>query len=866
MNKLLFQIVIGCLGVVLLFGCAGSEKRAQRLLAEAAQLIHSALEAEKSSYSDAFTLYQQALAKAETLTTQYPSSRLAGELAQGKVKIGSYTLTELKVTIIPPARLRAEAEESPLACALLVAETVPPLTHRILTETGEEILEKDFFAHEEMLAQIVDKYAQAGQCRQVLQVARTLGDPFSGDRIFVEIARRCAEAGHYDQALEAAAALEIAYNKAEVLAQIASKYAQAGQQEKAANLLFQSLQVAKTIENDNALDQIARKYAQAGQCEPALEIAKTVGNANVKAEMVDEIVRRCTEAGHYDQALRAAATLKDSPTKANILAGIAYEHRKAGRYDQALQVANIIPHPYIKVRVLTEIAGGYTRAGQLERTSEILFQALQVANAPEDAYFRAEALAATASAYTAVNQEGKAGEILSQALQVANTIKSVPGVIFSKENALSTIAGAYAEAGYYSQTLEIAHALKDTYPVPPPVFNAIRKYAAAGQYDRAVEIAEAILEDTASKTDELVGVADRCVRAGHKEKAAEILSRALQVAEGIEDESFKVQQLLKIAGIYMAIGGTEEAAVLFSRSLQLAGTLKNAYVAKDEVLVAMARHYVAAGYYDRALETADKIQNIFFKANELVKIARQYTQAGQYARAFQITTTVLNIGIMVDSHFIEEVLAEIARKYAQAGQYAQALEATKKINWNTELKGQVLTEIAAMYAQARHYHEALEVAERMDSLLFHTHVLAAIAHKYAESNQCDKALQIAEATRIATSKASLLAEIAGKCAKTGQREKASEILYRALQVTETEKDPSGRVEALTVIGFHYAKAGLKVDARAKKVLHEIIAGPDEQAWREQPFAAGEQKAGVPGDLNSADYFGSSLRDAVPKQE
>jgi hypothetical protein len=86
--------------------------------------VQAARAAEKTSYSEAYTLYQGALAKAEALTEQYPSSALGQKLAAGEVKIGPYSLDELTETIIPQAKLRAEAEESPLACALLVAGTV----------------------------------------------------------------------------------------------------------------------------------------------------------------------------------------------------------------------------------------------------------------------------------------------------------------------------------------------------------------------------------------------------------------------------------------------------------------------------------------------------------------------------------------------------------------------------------------------------------------------------------------------------------------------------------------------------------------------------------------------------------------------
>ena len=142
MKKSLFLMMIGCLGIVLGGGCGGPEEEDYKSLAEASQLAQAAREAEKTSYADAFNLYQEALTIAEAVTAQYPLSPLADKLVQGEVKIGSSTFTELKDTIVPQARLKAEAEASPLACALGVARTAEDVT-----------------AKAKMLAEIADKYA-----------------------------------------------------------------------------------------------------------------------------------------------------------------------------------------------------------------------------------------------------------------------------------------------------------------------------------------------------------------------------------------------------------------------------------------------------------------------------------------------------------------------------------------------------------------------------------------------------------------------------------------------------------------------------------------------------------------------------------
>ena len=111
MNKSLVWIITGCAGLILCVGCAGPEEKAGKLLTEASQLVRSAQEVEKTSYSDALKLYVESLAKVKAIPTRHPSSQLAGKLAQSEVKIGPYTLAELRDTLIPRAELKAKAEE-----------------------------------------------------------------------------------------------------------------------------------------------------------------------------------------------------------------------------------------------------------------------------------------------------------------------------------------------------------------------------------------------------------------------------------------------------------------------------------------------------------------------------------------------------------------------------------------------------------------------------------------------------------------------------------------------------------------------------------------------------------------------------------
>ncbi|TMA56785.1 MAG: hypothetical protein E6J80_07230, partial [Deltaproteobacteria bacterium] len=194
-----FPVIIGCLGIVLLAGCSGPEKKAGALVAEASQLVHAAQEAEKTSYSDAFKLYHAALVKAETIATRYPLSQVAAQLAQGAVKIGPYTLTALKNTLVPQTKRKAETEENPLACALVIAKTI--------TDSSRQA---------GVLEQIALVYIEVGQYPQALQIATMIADSSRQAGVLEQLVLTYLEIGQYPQALQIARTIADSSRQAKV--------------------------------------------------------------------------------------------------------------------------------------------------------------------------------------------------------------------------------------------------------------------------------------------------------------------------------------------------------------------------------------------------------------------------------------------------------------------------------------------------------------------------------------------------------------------------------------------------------------------------------------------------------------------------
>ena len=217
MKKTLFRIIINCLGMVLFVGCSSPDEKANKLFVEASQLVKLVQEVERTSYFDAFKLYKDALEKLERITAKYPSSQLAVKIVQGEAKIGPYTITDFKDSIVYQGKERVAAEESPFACALLVAETI----------------EHDYPKGEALasIVSIVINYTEPEQedkasetLSQALQIAEAEKIAVVKDMMLSGVAGNYAVAGQRNHAVQLAKTIRDAGEKASALAEIGSAY------------------------------------------------------------------------------------------------------------------------------------------------------------------------------------------------------------------------------------------------------------------------------------------------------------------------------------------------------------------------------------------------------------------------------------------------------------------------------------------------------------------------------------------------------------------------------------------------------------------------------------------------------------------
>ncbi len=545
----------------------------------------------------------------------------------------------------------AQAEQSPISCALLVAKTIEDPTERskamasiagTLAEAGQREQALQLLSEAREVARIkpwpdlrlwcaiAGKYAEAGQQEQASRIlAETLITAQTVNRIYddmkqnglwvlPDIAIQYAKIGEFDQALQTADGIKKpARDRIKAWIGIAGEYAKAGQKEQAAQLLSVALEAAKMFaeeesvyEKSKPFTDIAGVYTQIGQKEQATLV--------------------------LSQALKKAMTIPDSGNKLEALAGIAINHAKNGEFNQAHEVVNSIEglRPHDRCMVLAEIAGGYAKAGQKDQAMLLLSQALEEAKTYEDEELEDEVLSAFAVNYA------QAGDF-DQAIKMARAIKSDA---YGKCEALAEIAVGHAEHGQEEQAIKLlSEVLKIAMTLP------------SGEH----------------LSRELVKIAGRYIEIKEVNKASQLLSQALEKAKEIKDADDKPFAYAYLAQMHGKLGQNDQASKLLSQALKAATTIEDASW-KSFMLTEIARKYAEAGQKEQAslvlsqaIETARTIESVTSKSLELSFISGDYAEAGDFIQALEIARTI------EDAKWKSSALSDIACRIAQLSEKDQ---------------------------------------------------------------------------------------------------------------------------------------------------------------------------------------------------
>ena len=303
------------------------------------------------SYSEAWTSYREAENRIGRILSEHRTSRIAVGLSSGDTLIAGLTLDQFR-KLEEPLKELSEAEQSPLACALLLAKKIEPGSDRSRS-----------------LAHVAGGFAQAGHKERALQLlAQALSDARTKHR--PDLPLLCA---------------------------IAGKYAELGQQEHALRILSQAQTDALTIvwKYDGmvmncraALVDVAITYAGMGNLERAEEALDLIGQRSVSRSKAYAVMAgECAEAGDFRRAYGMADKIEGSANdEADALMRIAGAYADSGQKEKALlllpralEAAQKMDDDYMRSMALIRLAGRYVDAGEKEQATHLLSQVLELA-------------------------------------------------------------------------------------------------------------------------------------------------------------------------------------------------------------------------------------------------------------------------------------------------------------------------------------------------------------------------------------------------------------------------------------------------------------------------------------------------------
>lgn len=484
------------------------EGNANKLYVKASNQVQS-IKKGAGSYTIAFELYQSALSKIERITSDYDISNIAVALISDQMKIVGLTLSELE-KMEDTLRTLAEAEQDPLACALLLAGTINEADSKVRA-----------------LTEVAGQYAVHGQHEKTMEILSL--------------------------AIQTAKTIEFTLPKAELLTTLAGIYATVGQKENAAEVLSLALEFVGSVtadysgEKSGALMSISSEYAEIGYLPRAYETITTIVRNEYKAEAIFNIVDKYIKAGNITQALETVGTIKHAHFHSKALSIIAKKYAEKEQFSKALVMAKSINNVFYKSDVLSTIASKYAEAGQQQMASSLLSEAHETAEGIAHVISKIEVYVKIAEAYAVLSQQKEAVLILYEALDMARISKS------SKTEKLSEVAGMFAKIGQFTVAIEVAEQAEDAYQKAMILAEVSEKYAETGQSEMAVNVLHQALESAEEIEYAFFNANALSIIAVNYAGVGQFVE-AIKVVETINDTGGRARALVNIAGKFADVG------------------------------------------------------------------------------------------------------------------------------------------------------------------------------------------------------------------------------------------------------------------------------------------------------------------------
>ncbi|MDQ7824417.1 MAG: hypothetical protein RDV48_16570 [Candidatus Eremiobacteraeota bacterium] len=602
--------------------CLCAPSLEEGLWRKACEYYSASVTLEKTSYRAALESYEKALTALEEIVTSFPDSPTARQLQSGERKLGKLTYQEFRSSLLPRARLRAEAEEDPVACAILI---------------WEKTKRNEFYGA--ILAS--EAYAKRGQPDKAIAYAETEANVYLREDAFVGVTRACAEKGDIEgarRALKKLKELEKAdetggyvYKLIRAAVWLDSALVRAGRVTEVSSVLSQA--VAQGNDCSEVYEVAAEAYLEAGIYEKAFECALKIPDPETRSETLSELSRQMIKVSDSEMALRYAGLISEPRNRADAYASLvefylAREEDVRLPLDEAMKSAQMIKDPYERIDRLSEISKSLAKAGHKEQALEVLEYEKQ--------------------AVSAMNKGKKRLIPLVYYL--------LPGYMLLNRKDLACSALMEHLNGKYALPDE-----KDRTRV------AARGFAIIGDYKKACRYAG---NDEQLMTD----VAESAAKAG-------CFENALKIAGMINDEQYRHSAETTLYAIqahhYRKLGNTGKSQEALRKTLAAARSIEKSWLL-DSTMNGLAYCFEQKGDIEEWKVIVEKISWYNQRSNLQYWIVRHYMESGEVEKAHQ--TAVGIQGGLLSTLIRSQAFVETSIGYAKRGDWELALEVAGEID------------------------------------------------------------------------------------------------------------------------------------------------------------------------------------------
>jgi tetratricopeptide (TPR) repeat protein len=619
--------------------------------------------------------------------------------------------------------------------------------------------------------------------------------------------------------------------RAEVARSVAGVWVTCGRADAALTL---ANQILDPLQRNYALGDIAKWHCDAGRPEEALAVAQYMNRDDRFGGVLRKISEAFAAAGLPDRGLAIAEQLKPGFDRAFALTDIAKGYGAAGRGEDALAVAQRVRSEALKlddswatnqlvtgiscslavaapvqamamVREITdasdraeaivEVAGALAQAADPDHALTAVEEALAIAGHVADLSQRASTLGQVANA---LGEAGYAEQALTAAKEGVATGQSIPDAS-ERAQALAELAEALDRAGHLQQARHAAQeALTDAPHIADPgartgaLANIARVLCDVDERELARTVAADIVQaarqvgDLAQRAECLTEAARTMVPGKDPSLGVGVAREACAVALKIEDPESRAEALSGVGVPLMWAGENEDLLGVVQSEFDAAKNIKSA-VLRLSAYVSPTIHLAAVQPTERAIETAERLQEPDARARALSEIAVKLADAGSPQRACEVTRKI------DDHNQRASTLAKIAVVAAQDGDCVQALDVAEQAF------------AAAQYGQQDRVRVLSDVAEK----------LARTGHPQAASKLIEGALAAVEQAPELEVQLGHLAHVARAAALAGHS-------VQAFSTAQRIEDPLLRARAFADVARALADAGHTGEALAA-TRHELAA-------------------------------------------